>query len=403
LRLAVVSPVVDKRHGTERAVAELVERLARDYGCEIHLYAQRVEDIALSDSRTEHTKKLGAIFWRRVPAIPGPHLAQFIAWVCLNGFLRRWHALLGSGSYDLVLTPGINCLHPDFVIVHALFHRLKELASKINGDASPRVGLFRRAHRRAYYGLLTFLERRIYSNPNIVLATVSKRTANLLASFFDRKEVSVIPNGVDTALFSPVSRLSQRAEARKKRNFEGGDFVLLLIGNDWRNKGLPTVLEALGNLSSLPLKLLVVGTDNAKPFQARAEQLGVQDLCSWEAPSANVLEFYAAADLYVSPSLEDSFGLPVAEAMACGLPVITSKFAGVADHVEDGVDGFVLQNPQDAKALAERIQHLQTEPILRARLGEAAARKVAGLTWDIHAKAVWDQIRSISSKSTLVR
>ena len=51
LRLAVVSPFVDRRHGTERALAELLERLAGDYGCEIHLYAQRVEDLHISDPK----------------------------------------------------------------------------------------------------------------------------------------------------------------------------------------------------------------------------------------------------------------------------------------------------------------------------------------------------------------
>src|SRR5580698_3954920 len=91
LRLAVVSPFVDRRHGTERAIAELLERLAGDYGCEIHLYAQRVEDLRVSDPelpRVAHSTESGAIFWHKVPSIPGPHAAQFLAWIFLNGFLR---------------------------------------------------------------------------------------------------------------------------------------------------------------------------------------------------------------------------------------------------------------------------------------------------------------------------
>jgi len=87
VRLAVVSPFVDRRHGTERALAELLERLARDYGCEIHLYAQRVEDLPLSDPQLARSKESGAIFWHKVPSIPGPQAVQFPVWVCLNGFL----------------------------------------------------------------------------------------------------------------------------------------------------------------------------------------------------------------------------------------------------------------------------------------------------------------------------
>ena len=65
--------------------------------------------------------KSGGIFWHKVPRIPGPHVAQFLAWMFLNGFLRWWHTTIGGASYDVVFSPGINCLHPDVVIVHALF------------------------------------------------------------------------------------------------------------------------------------------------------------------------------------------------------------------------------------------------------------------------------------------
>ena len=61
MRLAVVSPFVDRRHGTERALAELLERLARDYHCEIHLFAQRVEDLAVTNSKTPVARESGRI------------------------------------------------------------------------------------------------------------------------------------------------------------------------------------------------------------------------------------------------------------------------------------------------------------------------------------------------------
>ena len=97
----------------------------------------------------------------------------------------------------------------------------------------------------------------------------------------------------------------------------------------------------------------MVGNDTAETFHARAAQLGLQDRCCWELSSPEVLDLYAAADVYVSPSREDSFGLPVAEAMACGLPAITSVCAGVADYIQDGVDGFVLRDPSDAQTLSK--------------------------------------------------
>ena len=401
MRLAVVSPFVDRRHGTERALAELIERLARDYGCEIHLYAQRVEDLQVRDPklpRAAHSTESGPIFWYKVPAIPGPHAAQFLAWMFLNGFLRWWHKTFGGASYDLVLSPGINCLRPDVVIVHALFYRLKELAREENEDSSARVGFFRRMHRRAYYGLVTTMERRTYNDPKVMLAAVSNRTAGLLKEYFHRQDVCVVPNGVDTKHFSVAARLARRAEARQRRNFCDEDFVLLLIGNDWRNKGLLTVLEAMAASSPLPMRLLVVGNDNAEPFCARALQLGLQDRCSWELSSPDVLDFYAAADVYVSPSREDSFGLPVAEAMACGLPAITSVCAGVADCVHDGVDGFVLRDPGDAQALSQLMERLQAQPDLRHKIGEAAASAILEWDWNRNATAVWELLKQAKSR-----
>src|SRR5579864_1743059 len=103
-------------------------------------------------------------------------------------------------------------------------------------------------------------------------------------------------------------------------------------------------------------------------------QLGVQDRCRWELPSPDVLDFYACADVYVCPSREDSFGLPVAEAMACGLPVISSSEAGVSALISDGINGFVLSDPTDSTALEGLLRRLQPDKDLRMQIGSAAAK-----------------------------
>lgn len=381
LRLAVVSPFVDRRHGTERALAELLERLARDYHYEVHLYSQRVEDLTLASAGSMRPDR-GAIFWHKVPSLPGPHLFQFLFWLFVNGFFRAWHRTVRRFSRDLLLSPGINCLHPDVAIVHALFHRLVEIEQEIGTPNRHRSGLLRRLHRRFYYRLLTFLERKIYADPRVSLAAVSTRTAGLLHTYFQRDHVRVIPNAVDASEFSAQARLAKRAEARLHWRLPDEEFVLLLIGNDWNAKGLPTVLEAMAALADLRVRLLVVGSDLREPFQALAAKLDVSSRCLWEAPRPNVLDFYAAADAYVSPSREDSFGLPVAEAMACGLPVITSSAAGVSDLVRDSVHGFVLRDPRDSQALAALLRRLATDAELRARMAEASPAAVSSWTWD---------------------
>jgi UDP-glucose:(heptosyl)LPS alpha-1,3-glucosyltransferase len=389
LRLAVVSPFLDRRHGTERALAELLERLARDYHCEIHLYAERAEDLTVAAPRSAHPTPTGFVVWHKVPSFPGPHLAKFLAWMIANSCLRWWHRITRGLLFDLVLSPGVNCWDADIIIVHVVFQRLRELSLEKTAGETPRSGSLRVLHRRAYYGLLTALERRLYSDPRTALAAVSQRTATLLTEYFGRRDVRVIPNGVDAQVFCESNRSARREQARQRLGFCESDFILLLIGNDWRVKGVPTILNAMVQLPTLPIHLLVVGNDAPESFHAQATRLGVLDRCHWESPRPEVLDFYAAADVYVSPSREDSFGLPVAEAMACGLPVITSSQAGVSALLRDGIDGFVLGDPQDTQSLTTSIRRLYSDASFRRNIGEAAAKTAKGWTWDRSAAEIW--------------
>jgi glycosyltransferase involved in cell wall biosynthesis len=396
LRLAVVSPFVDRSHGTERALAEILERLSRDYHTEIHLYAQRVEDLVVADRRLPPTAGQGSIRWHKVPSIPGPGLVKFLSWMVANSVLRWRHRVFGGISCELVLSPGINCLNADVIIVHAIFRQLRELSREKNGTQRRQSGVFRGLHRRAYYGLLTALERHVYSNRKTALAAVSPRTAGLLRQFFDRDDVRIVPNGVDTQEFSVAACAAHRDEVRRMLNFRDTDFVLLVIGNDWRTKGVPEILEAMAQLPTLPLQVLVVGDDAPGPFRERAKTLGVLDRCHWEPPRREVIVFYAAADIYVSPSHEDSFGLPVAEAMACGIPAITSARAGVSASMRDGVDGFVLRDPEDTPALAQAIERLYSDVAFRDRMGESAAATARNWTWDRSAAKVWELLQDLT-------
>jgi len=253
-------------------------------------------------------------------------------------------------------------------------------------------------HRRAYYALLARLERRIYGDRNVLVACVSHRTADLLAHYFQRHHVRVIPNGVDAAQFSPPRRLARRTQARLRQNFHSTDYVLLLLGNDWAVKGVPTVLAAMAAVPNLPLHLVVAGTDVVQPFREVASRLNISTQFRCEPPQQDVMDFYAAADVYVSPSREDSFGLPVLEAMACGLPVITSIFAGVAELITNRVDGFVLPDPNDSRALAQLLERLYLDESLRERIGEAAVLTAKQWTWDRNAAELWKLLECAAEK-----
>jgi UDP-glucose:(heptosyl)LPS alpha-1,3-glucosyltransferase len=242
------------------------------------------------------------------------------------------------------------------------------------------------------------LERRIYTDRKVSLAAVSQRTATLLAQYFRRQDVRVTPNAVDTAQFSPSARLALRAETRLRRNFQESDFVLLLIGNDWRVKGLETVLRAMGALRELPFHVIAAGGDSSDSFRETAKSLGISERCRFEPSREDVLDFYADADLYVSPTRENSFGLPIAEAMTCGLPVITSMHAGVANSIRDGMDGFILPQFDDFQKLALMFQRLRADEAMWRNAGDAAAKAAHQWSWDRNAADVWELLKEAAGK-----
>jgi UDP-glucose:(heptosyl)LPS alpha-1,3-glucosyltransferase len=252
----------------------------------------------------------------------------------------------------------------------------------------------RKLHRKFYYRVLCRLEKHIYGNPGVVLAGVSWRTAEFLRSYFNRSDVDVIPNGVDTVAFSTAVRTARRAESRQNLALKDNDFVLLLIGNDWRTKGLPCVLEAMHLCRDLPLHLVVVGQDSARPYRSMAQQLGLANRCRWVSGSSDVAALYAAADIYVSPSLEDAFALPLLEAMACGLPVITSEQTGGSKIITNGEDGFVLTSPRDPIALGSLLRKLYEQAEIRHRVGNKAALTAQRYTWDRTAADTWKFLQS---------
>jgi len=391
VRVAVISPFVDKQHGTERAVAELVERLGAKYGDDVALYAQRVTDVRnlRSASRASGPKQ---ICWHRVGTFPGPLLMGFPGWLWLNRRARHRGIFPSGNRPDVVFSPGINALDADVILVHAVFHRLAELQT-----ARDRAGL-RGLHRSLYYALLCKLERRIYGDPRVTLAAVSKHTAEQLKRYFGRDDVTVIPNGVDIGHFSPSAIAPLHDTARSRRRCSPEQTVLLLIGNDWRNKGLGTLLTAIANCRDLPLRLLVVGQDEQATFRAQAAAAGLLERVEFSAPVSDVRSLYAAADILVAPSLEDSFNLPVLEAMACGLPVIVSPQAGVSEWLTHGFNALVLKDPEKSGELAEAIRALADNSQLRKTLAENAVTTARKFSWDEHAAELRQLMEKAAAK-----
>jgi glycosyltransferase involved in cell wall biosynthesis len=370
-RLAVVSPFLDKRHGTERRVVEWIAQLSGVF--EIHVYSQHVEDVDLSK-----------ITWHRIPKLPGPHLFNFIWWMAANRLWRGWDRRFRGLRLDLVFSPGPNCFDADAISVHIVFAEyVRQIQSGLSLTRNPVREWPRILHRRLYYSLVIWLESRAYRRSDIKLILIARRTARALAQFYGRRDsLPVIYLGLDHDVFNPGHRVSQRDNARQKFGIPADRFVLLLIGNDWRNKGLPVLLDSLARLRELLIELLVVGREDPSPYRVMARERGLDNRVHFLPPRNDVEFYYAAADAYAGPSLEDTFAQPPAEAMACGLPVIVSQTNGTSEIITDGVDGFILKDPTDSNELAAMIRRLYEDRELRAAIGEKAAGTTQQYTWE---------------------
>jgi UDP-glucose:(heptosyl)LPS alpha-1,3-glucosyltransferase len=377
--LAIVSPFIDKRHGTERRVAEWTSRLTGDF--DVHVYSQRVEDLDLT-----------RLTWHRIPRIPGPHLLNFLWWFAANHLWRWYDRRIRGIEHDLVFTAGTNCLNADAISIHIVFaefthHVRSEMSLKHNSILSwPRL-----IHRHIYYRLIMALERCLYTQPRAQLILIARKTAQDLNRFYGPHDnLPVVYMGIDHTTFNFRSRIARRGEVRKELGVADEQFVLLLVGNDWRKKGLHTLLGALPRLADCPVLLLVVGDDEKLPYQEQIQRFGLSDRVRFLPSRRDVAFYYAAADAYVGPSLEDTFAQPPAEAMACGLGVITSITNGAAEIITEGFDGLIVQDPNNAEELAAQIRRLCQDPSLLHRLGENAARTALRYTWDQNGEQMKD-------------
>ena len=383
-RLAVISPFLDKRHGTERRVVEWVSRLADSF--EIHIYSQHVEDLDLSK-----------VTWHRIPKLPGPHILNFVWWVAANHFWRSWDQRVRGLRHDLIFSPGINCLHADAISVHIVFAEyVRQLGKELSLLRNPIWIWPTLLHRRLYYRLLVLLERRVYTDPKTVLILIAHKTAAVLERFYGRIDrFPVLYIGLDHAIFNPERRHTLRGEARRQLGIPDPQFTLVLVGNDWRNKGVPVLLDALTKIRDLPINLIIVSREDSSPCQRLIAERRLGDRVKFVPPRNDIEFYYAAADTYVGPSLEDTFAQPPAEAMACGLPVIVSSANGTSEIVTHGKDGLILTDPADFITLAAMIRDLYMNSGFRDQLGSQAARTALEYTWERNSRELVEIFREI--------
>jgi UDP-glucose:(heptosyl)LPS alpha-1,3-glucosyltransferase len=193
-------------------------------------------------------------------------------------------------------------------------------------------------------------------------------------------KLTVIRNGIDLQRFRPPAP-QERSDARSRLGWPDGKTVFLFVGSGFERKGVAAALRAFARAGLQERALLVVvGHDKRRArYEQLAQALGVAQAVRFTGPQQDVLAYYQAADAFVLPTLYDPQSNAVLEAMACGLPAITTTGCGVAELLSPA-SGHVVDAFDDAALAAAMTDLLQAE---RARsMGVEARRAIEPYSLD---------------------
>ena len=326
--------------GGEGYLANFANQLA-ERGHEVHIYASKWE----SDNNK--------IRYHTIPSIRFPKFLKDVSFV-INSY-----KLMAKNDYDIVHVVGralgMNVFNPHCGVEKAW------LKQDLLSVQCPYFRLLKRiikffSFRQNY---ILWLDRKQYTGKGVFrIIAISDMIKNDIVKYhnIDPQKIDVVYNGVDLKRFNPDNKNKYRKVIRDELSL-GEEFVLLYISNNFRLKGLLTLVKSLGELKKVGMdfKVLIIGRGNEAPYRKLAKKLGCIDNLLFLGHVGEIEKYYAASDLYVHPTFYDSCSLVTTESLASGLPVITTVFDGASGIMEDGRDGFVMRDPKNYMALAEKI------------------------------------------------
>jgi len=225
-----------------------------------------------------------------------------------------------------------------------------------------------------YHRYVLQAEAEMFNSPTLkaVICNSEMVKRDILRCFsLGAEKIHVIHNAIDSSRFQPATDATRHA-TRQQLSLPDSATVLIYVGSGFERKGLKAAIEALAGSDRY---LIVVGQDKQlQRYQQLANQLNCLDRLRFVGVQQDVQPFYHAADGLLLPTLYDPFPNVVLEAMACGLPVITSTGCGGAEFITAGQEGFVC-DALDINGLNQAIQAIPSLSV-DSRMGEAARRRI---------------------------
>jgi UDP-glucose:(heptosyl)LPS alpha-1,3-glucosyltransferase len=371
MKVAVVIPKYGLVGGAEGFVFALTERLAMRPEFEIHVFANR------------YRQGSSPVVFHKVPIIAFP---RFLKQISFAWFVNR---RIQRGSFDLIHSHD-RIFHMNLFTLHGIPHK-----TWITRMRRKRLSLFDRA--------MAWVEKRgLMGSPDPTVLPVSTLVKDELQRSYPigEKRIAVIHPGVDLERFSTLDKERCREEIRDRHGFRADDLIILFVGMNFEIKRLGLIIEALSRMSQQEthketVKLLVVGKGEETVYSEMARKHAMEDRVIFAGVTHEVEKYYLACDIFAMPSVYDTFGMAVLEAMAAGLPVIISQTVGARDLVHDGVEGFVLNAQPTAAELARHIAFLSNEEN-RLEMGHHAQERALKHGWDL----VADRMAAIYLKNS---
>ncbi len=329
-----------KKGGAERYLADLCTRMVRE-GHEVHVYAERWDE---EDPR---------IHFHRIRTIPFPKSLRLLS------FAIEATKKIKNGNYDITLGIGntlrADVLQPRGGVHWAWFWRsLRVYDNPILWTIKFLGRIF--SLKQWVRGWIEDAPYRDHHLPSIIAISDMIKQDMIHWYKIPEDRITVDYNGVDIERFHPRNR--QYREEIRRRHGIGDGFVILFVSNNFRMKGLGYLIKALAKIKKEghpPFKLFVLGRDRQSPYLRLAKKIGVSEEMVFAGSTDEPEKYYGAADLLVHPTFYDACSRTVLEAMASGLPVITTTSNGASGILTNGEDGFVIEDPRNIETLSERI------------------------------------------------
>jgi UDP-glucose:(heptosyl)LPS alpha-1,3-glucosyltransferase len=215
---------------------------------------------------------------------------------------------------------------------------------------------FARALNRKHRDLLQ-LEESLFTNRNAARVIVaSQMVKNEIVDFYGypADNIDIVRNGVplDTFRFDPKIR----EETRESLKLKSDQIALLFAGSGWERKGLLFAIQAMALCRNRKMRLLVAGRGNKNIYKTTRLRFWREEPVQFLGEVADVTRLYAAADIFILPTIYDPFSNACLEALACGLPVITTRANGFSEIIEDGVHGSIVDDAGNLVALRDAIR-----------------------------------------------